>query len=359
MLPAFTVTLVTNEFMNTMKAVVLRDVKTYSIETVKVPQIGANEVLIKAKNCGICGTDVSMYLGKYLPVKPVIPGHEVSGEVVDVGQQVRAIKVGDRVTVDENVSCGTCYFCKHQQKLFCPDLYQIGIHSDGGFAQYFKAPEANVFRLPDNMSYEYAPFTETLACVTRAVDRAGIVTGDRVVVIGDGPIGLSCMQVAKIDGASQVIGVGLTDYRLKKALEIGADVVIDSSKDDPIRTVRDATNDIGPDVVIEAVGSSATYLQALEMVRRGGKVAVMGVPPATSKMEIEPFSQIFNKELTLHASFAGTYDTWIRAISLISSGRFEVGPLISHRMSLYEVPEGVRMMMERTNGAIKILVSPE
>jgi len=345
--------------MNTMKAVVLRDVKNYSIETVNAPQIGANEVLIRSKNCGICGTDVSMYLGKYLPTKPVIPGHEVSGEVVEVGQQVRTIRVGDRVTIDENVSCGTCYFCKHQQKLLCPDLYQIGIHSDGGFAEYFKAPEGNIFKLPDDMSYDYAPFIEPLACVTRAVDRAGIVTGDRVVVIGDGPIGLSCMQVAKIDGASKVIGVGLIDYRLKKALEIGADLVIDSSKGDPVKAVREATNNIGPDVVIEAVGSSATYLQALEMVRRGGKVAVMGVPPATSKMEIELFSQIFNKELTLHASFAGTYDTWIRAMSLISSGRFKVGPLITHRMSLYEVPEGVRMMMDFKNGAIKILVSPK
>jgi len=349
----------TTRIMNSMKAVVLRDVKNYSIETVNAPQIGANEVLIRSKNCGICGTDVSMYLGKYLPTKPVIPGHEVSGEVVEVGQQVRTIRVGDRVTVDENVSCGTCYFCKHQQKLFCPDLYQIGIHSDGGFAEYFKAPEGNVFRLPDDMSYEYAPFTETLACVTRAVDRAGIVTGDRVVVIGDGPIGLSCMQMAKIEGASQVIGVGITEYRLKKALEIGADLVIDSSKRDPIRTVRDATNNIGPDAVIEAVGTSPTYSQALEMVRRGGKVAVMGVPPATSKMEIELFSQIFNKELTLHASFAGTYDTWIRAISLISSGRFKVGPLVTHRMSLYQVPEGVNMMMDRRDGVIKILVSPE
>lgn len=345
--------------MRVMKVAILHDVKNYKIEIVNVPQISANEVLIKTKVCGICGTDVSMFLGKYLPKKPVIPGHEFSGDVVEVGEEVKKIKIGDKVTVDENVSCGTCYYCKHQQKLLCPDLYQIGIHSNGGFAEYFKAPEENVFKLPDEINYEHAAFTEPLACTIRAVDRAEIVTGDRVVVIGDGPIGLSCTQMAKIDGASQVIVVGHRDYRLKKALEIGADTVINSLKEGSIKIVKDATNNIGPDVVIEAVGSSFTYLQALEMVRRSGKVAVMGVPPATDKMEIYPFNHVFNKELTLHASFAGTYDTWIRAISLITSGRFKVAPLITHRVSLDKIPEGIKIMMERKDGVIKIMASPE
>jgi len=342
-----------------MKAAVLHDVKNFKIESVDVPRISANEVLIRTKVCGICGTDVSMFLGRYLPTKPVIPGHEFSGDVVEVGEDVKTIKVGDRVTVDENVSCGTCYYCKHQQKLFCPHLYQIGIHSNGGFAEYFKTPKENVFKLPSEISYEYAAFTEPVACAMRAVDRAGIVTGDRVVVIGDGPIGLSCAQIAKIDGASNVIVIGHRDYRLKKALELGADITVNCLEKDPTKIVKEATNNIGPDVVIEAVGTSLTYLQALELVRRGGKVAVMGVPSATDKIEIYSFNHIFNKELTLHASFAGTYDTWIRALALISSGRFKVAPLLTHKVSLDKIPEGIKLMMNREDGVIKILSSPD
>ena len=345
--------------MEKMKAVVLHDVRDYRIEFVDVPKIRAKEVLIKTKTCGICGTDASMYLGKYLPTKPIIPGHEFSGEVVRIGEEVKTIKVGDRVTVDENVSCGTCYWCKRQQKLLCPRLYQIGIHSDGGFAECFKAPEQNVFKLPNEISYEHAAFTEPLACVIRAVDRAEVVSGDTVVVIGDGPIGLSCAQVAKIDGASRVIVVGHHEYRLKKALETGVDMVINSLKANPINIVEDTTDGIGPDVVIEAVGSSLTYVQAINMVKRGGHVGVMGVPSATDKMELFPFAQIFNKELTLHASFAGTYDTWIRGISLISSGRFKVAPLITHKASLDNIPKAVNLVVNKADNVIKIITSPE
>lgn len=342
-----------------MKAAVLYDKEDLRIEDVNIPRIDDFEVLIKTKVCGVCGTDASMYSGKYLPIKPVIPGHEFSGEVVKVGEEVKTIKVGDRVIADENVACGVCYWCKKQQKLFCPEMYQIGIHSDGGFAEYFKAPERNVFKLPNDLSYKHAAFTEPLACVTRVVDRAEIVTGDTVVVIGDGPIGLSCTQVAKINGASRVIVIGLTDYRLEKASEIGVDLTVNSSKENPSEVVKNATGGVGADVVIEAVGKSITYKKAIDLVRRGGNVAVMGVPSAEDRMELSPFNQIFNKELTLHASFAGTYDTWIRALSLISSGRFKVDPLITHRTSLEDLPKAINLVRNIEDNVIKVIASPD
>jgi len=345
--------------MPKMRAAKLYDIGKLKVETVEIPEIGPSEVLIKTRVCGVCGTDVSMFRGRYLPVKPIIPGHEFSGEVVEIGEGVKNVKAGDRVTADENVSCGVCYYCKRQQKLMCTSLYQIGIHSDGGFAEYFKAPEGNVIRIPDELSYEGAAFTEPLACAIRAVDRAQIVPGDFVVVIGDGPIGLSVAQVARLSGASQVVVCGHHEYRMSKALEIGADGVIDSRKKDPVSAVFELTERRGADVVLEAVGKVSTYSQALEIVRRGGHVAVMGVPSAKESIDLKLFDQIFNKEMTLHASFAGTYDTWIRAVSLISSGKFKVDPLITHRAGLEELPRAIELMEKRAENVIKIMTSPE
>jgi len=345
--------------MEQMKAAVIHDIGDIKVEKVDVPEIKADEVLVKTKVCGICGTDVSMFRGRYLPVKPVIPGHEFSGEVVKVGESAGTIKVGDRVTVDENVSCGVCYFCKRQQKLLCPNLCQVGIHSNGGFAEYFKAPAQNVFKLPKEMSYEYAAFTEPLACSIRAVDRAGIVTGDSVVVIGDGPIGLGLVQVARLGGASIVVNCGHHEYRLKKSLEVGADIAVNAARENPVRKISELTGGRGADVVIEAVGRLETYQQAFHMVRRGGNLAIMGVPAVGLKMELRPFDDMFNKELTLHGSFAGTYDTWIRAISLISTGKFKVAPLLTHKSALDQIPKALSLMENREDNAIKILTSPE
>lgn len=342
-----------------MKAAVLLDVERLQIKHVEVPKPGPNEVLVKVKACGICGTDVSMYRGRYLPVKPIIPGHEFAGEVVEVGEGVKYVKVGDRVVADINVSCGTCYYCKRQQKLLCPYLYQIGIHSDGAFAEYIKVPEQNVVKIPPNVSYEYATFTEPLADAISLVDKANIMVGDIVVVIGDGPIGLSLTGVAKLSGASTLIVCGHHDYRLEKAKELGADLVVNTKKEDPMEIVKSLTNGRGADVVLEAVGRESTYRLAVELVRRGGRVGVMGVPAPTYKLELKMFDDIFNKELTLRSSFAGTYDTGIRALTLISSGKFDVSSLITHKLELDKVLDGIKMTENKTDNAIKIVILPE
>ena len=342
-----------------MKAAVLYDVGDLKIKQVDEPKIGPNEVLIKVKTCGICGTDVSMYRGRYLPVKPIIPGHEFAGEVVEVGEKVTRIKPGDSVVVDVNVSCGVCYYCKRQQKLMCPDLYQIGIHADGAFAEYVKVPEQNVLRIPPGVTYEHAAFTEPLACAMRTVDRAQIVTGDVVAVIGDGPIGLSVTQVVRLSGASQVIVCGHHEYRLEKAEEVGADITINTKKEDAVSRVLSLTEGRGADVVVEAVGKAETYKWALQMVRRGGNVAVMGVPAPTETLQLKLFDDVFNKELTLHGSFAGTYDTWVRSLALIQSRKFKVEPLITHKMKLEDLVKGIQLMEARADNAIKIIISLE
>jgi len=342
-----------------MKAAVLMDVGNLEIKEVDVPRVGPGEVLVKVMACGICGSDVSMYRGRYLPVKPIIPGHEFAGEVVEVGDGVKYVKPGERVVADINVSCGICYYCKRMQKLFCPNMYQIGIHSNGAFAEYIKVPEQNIISIPTNVSYEHAAFMEPLSCVISVVDKANIATGDIVVVIGDGPLGISASRLAKLSGASTVIVCGHHDYRLNKAKEMGADVIVNTKKVDPLEVVLSETDRRGADVVLEVVGKPTTYRWAIDMVRRGGRIALMGVPGPADKLELMMFNDIFNKELSLNVSFAGTYDKGIRALALIGSKKFDVSKLITHRIGLENLLDGLMMMEKKADNVIKIVTLPE
>ncbi|MFP4005632.1 MAG: zinc-dependent alcohol dehydrogenase [Candidatus Hadarchaeia archaeon] len=342
-----------------MKAARIYGKKDMRVEDVDKPEINDSEVLIKTKACGICGTDAAMYMGEYLSKTPVIPGHEFAGEVVEVGDDVESVDIGDRVMPDENVSCGTCYWCKRQQKLFCPSLYQIGIGEDGGFAEYFKAPGRNVHHLPSDLSYEEATLAEPLACATSCVDRGEVVSSDVVTVLGDGPLGVFCAKAAQLEGASKVILSGHHDYRLELGKTLGADITVNSNEEDLEEVVNNVTDGRGADVVIEAVGHASTYEKAVDLVRRGGNVSVMGVPPQGETVELDAFDDIFNKELTFHVSFAGTYDTWLRALTLIDSGKVEVEPLITHRTSIDDLEKAVKMVRDKDDEAFKIIASPE
>ena len=341
-----------------MKAAVLLDVGKLEFKEVDIPKVGPGEVLVRVRACGICGSDVSMYRGRYLPVKPIIPGHEFAGDVAEVGEGVKYVKPGERVVADINVSCGVCYYCKRMQKLFCPDMYQVGIHSNGAFAEYIKVPEQNIIRIPTDVSYEHAAFMEPLSCVISVVDKANIASGDVVVVIGDGPLGISAARLAKLSGASTVIVCGHHDYRLNKANEMGADIIVNTKKEDPLEVVLSETDKRGADAVIEVVGKPTTYRWAVDMVRRGGRVALMGVPGPTDKLELMMFNDIFNKELSLSVSFAGTYDKGIRALALIRSKKFDVSKMITHRIGLENLLDGLMMVERKADNVIKVVTLP-
>ncbi|GGG02930.1 zinc-dependent alcohol dehydrogenase family protein [Paenibacillus abyssi] len=340
--------------MKTMLAAVLHKPEDMRIEEVPVPAIDDHEVLIAVKRCGICGTDPHIYRGHFPVPFPLIQGHEFSGEVAAVGSAVTAVKVGDKVTADINISCGKCFYCRMGQKLFCEDIRQIGVHINGAFAQYTKAPETNVYKLPEDMTWEEAAYIEPLACVIRGQERANITMGSTVAVIGAGPMGLVHAQLAKMNGASSVIISEMNQARIAKARELGVDHVIDASKQDPVEAVRELTEGRGADFVIEAVGAVPTYQQAFQMVRRGGTLVTYGAAPATAVLEIKPF-EIYSKELTIVGSYAGTYDTWLKAINLISSKRFKPGDIISKTVSLHQVVDGIQEAIHNKD-TIKILV---
>jgi L-iditol 2-dehydrogenase len=341
----------------TMTAAVLHGPEDLRIEEVPVPSIAEDEVLVKVDACGICGTDVHILRGHFpVPNLPLIPGHEFSGRVVEVGSSVDRVTVGEPVTADINIGCDRCYYCRHQMRMFCPQLSQIGVHRDGAFAEYVKAPAAAVYRLPDHMTPEQGAYVEPLACAMHGQERAEIRAGSTVAIIGAGPMGLVHVQLSKLRGAAQIIASEPNAARRSKAADLGADVVLDPASTDAVEAVCELTEGRGADCVIEAVGSIETYRDAFEMVRRGGTVVAYGAAPSTATLELKPFD-IYSKELTIVGSYAGTYATWPDAIALIRSGRFDPLKLISNVLPLTDLVRGIEAA-ERDKDIIKIQVRP-
>lgn len=343
---------------STMKAAVFHSPDNLSIEEVPRPHAKAGEVVLKVDRCGICGTDLHILRGNFpAPNLPLIIGHEFAGRIVEVGQGVTNVKEGDKATVDINISCGTCYFCRHNQKLFCPYVRQLGVHDAGGMAEYVVAPAANAYLLPDSMPTEAAAYIEPLACAVHGQDRVKIETGEIVAVIGGGPMGLAHAALAKLNGAARVIVSEPMQSRRELAQELGADIGLDPMSSDAVEQVLEATEGRGADVVIEAVGSIRTYEDAVRMVRRGGRLLAYGAAPPDAEMALRPFD-VYSKELTIVGSYAGTYETWPKAIDLIANGRFDPSRIVDDVRPLSKAAEAIESL-EKDKSVVKIQVEVE
>lgn len=339
----------------TMAAAVLHGPGNLSIEEVPRPRPAVGEIVMRVSRCGICGTDLHILLGNFpAPNLPLIIGHEFSGEVVEVGDGVQNTQPGDKATVDINISCGSCYFCRRNQKLFCPHVRQLGVHDAGGMAEYVVAPAANVYVLPDSMPMEAAAYIEPLACAVHGQDRVGIEMGETVAVIGGGPMGLAHAALARLNGASRVIVSEPMQSRRDLAQTLGADTVVDPMSTDAVEQVLETTDGRGSDVVIEAVGSVRTYQDALSMVRRGGRFLAYGAAPQDAEIALRPFD-VYSKELTIVGSYAGTYETWPKAIELISNGRFDPSRIVDAVRPLDEAAEAIESL-EKDKSVVKIQV---
>lgn len=337
----------------TMKALRLHGPGQLSLDEVPIPVAGAGEVLIKVHRCGICGTDLHIAKGNFpAPNLPLTLGHEFSGTISNLGAGVELVKDGDNVVVDINIACGACAFCRKGAKLFCPQIRQLGVHEAGGIAEYVVAPASNVYVLPTELSLDDAAYVEPLACAIHGQDRLGLQCGSSVLIIGAGPMGLAHAILARMKGASSVIVSEPDAKRRALALQVGADVAIDPLNDDPAAILGDVTGGLGPDAVIEAVGSVRTYAQAIDLVRRGGTVLAYGAAPQDAVLEVRPFD-IYAKELTIVGSYAGTYDTWPRAISLLGAKRFEPSLIVDCILPLSDAVAAVQRL-ETDKSTVKI-----
>lgn len=316
-----------------MKAAVIYGPKDIRIEEATLPTIKDDEVLVKVKVCGVCPFDMRAYTGIKKLSKPTILGHEVSGIIEEIGRGVSEFKKGDRVVLDLAIRCGKCRYCRAGKGNLCENLGPL----PGAFAEYTKAPVSNVFRISEDLSFEEASFTEPLASSLNGIERGQIRLGDNVVIIGAGQIGLMLIQLAKLSGA-QVIVSDMLENRRKKASELGADVVIDPSKEDVAQKVRSITNNFGADAVIIAVGNTKAIEEGIKMTGKAGRVVLFGAVWPQTTIQTDP-NHIHYDEIVITGAEMRTLDQFARSLDLLAKKKVHVKQLITHRYPLEKIKE--------------------
>lgn len=328
------------------------------IDDVPMPQMKDGDVLIKMKAVGICGSDVHYYkhgkIGDYAVEKPMILGHECAGEIVDMAKDVKGFKAGDRVAIEPGYTCRKCIYCKTGRYNLCPDvIFMATPPVDGALVEYVAWPADFVFQLPENMTYEHGALIEPLAVGMHAVRRSRLMPGESVVILGAGTIGLVTILSAKAAGAGQIVVADLEDIRLDMAGKLGATHVINAGKEDTREVVKELTQGFGAEVVFETAGSVPTTQQTIELAARGGRIVWVGLP-GQSEFPM-PVVQAIDKGLDMMGIFryANVYPP---AIQLVSNGRMDVDPLVTHRYSVENVKEALEVAHERRDGAVKVMV---
>jgi L-iditol 2-dehydrogenase len=339
-----------------MKALRLEATGRLAVVEAEKPVPGPNDVLVKVDACGICGTDRHLFHGEFPSTPPVILGHEFTGIVEAVGSGVKNFRAGMRVTGDPNISCGLCPECQRGRVNLCRNLRAIGIHRDGGFADYVCMPETQSYALPAGLDPLHGAFCEPLACCIHGIDMAGITTGQSVVVLGGGVIGLLVVQLAHLAGATRVVLATRNAEKRRLAEELGATSTVDPSAGDIVELIcgRNGILPGGADVVIECAGVPETIEQAPRLARKGGTAVILGVMPQGAKVSIEPFDLLF-REIRLLGSFVNPF-THARAADLIASGAIKVEPLISRRIGFEEALKTIAN--PAPSGEIRALVIP-
>ena len=330
-----------------------RDVR---LEELPVPRIGAGELLVRIRASGICGSDLMEWYR--IKKAPLVLGHEIAGEVVEVGDGVENFRVGDRVFASHHVPCGRCRYCLSGHQSVCDTLRST--HFDpGGFAEYVRVPKINVdlgtFHLCGEMTFDEGSFIEPLACVIRAQRFARLTAGQTVLVIGSGISGLLHIQLARVGGAARILATDISDFRLNAAVQFGADATIHAAADVPA-SVRELNDGRLADLVIVCTGALPAVQQAVKSIDRGGTLLFFATTAAGVDVPV-PLFDFWRDEISVITSYAGSGQDLLESIELIRSGRVRVAEMVTHRLPLAETGRGFQLA---TNGrdSIKVIIDP-
>jgi len=325
------------------------------VKDVASPKIKkANDVLIRVHSCGMCGTDLATLEGRNIVSPPLILGHEVAGEVFEIGSAVKTVKPGDRVTIDPNVSCGVCYYCRSNHLNLCPNMISLGEQIDGGYAEFLVAPESAVFKFPDITPWDVIPLAEPLSDVVNGVSKAQIRPGESAVVYGAGTMGLLWLSLLKRSGAGTLISVEPREARAQAALRVGADYVIDPTQKNPVEEVFRLTNGRGADVAAELIGRTETVELAIKSAAYGGRVVIMGVCRPDAKASFNPF-EIMRFERKIFGSYIANGNVDL-AIEELSKGFIKSDVFITHKVPLKEIDRAVNL--NKKGESVKTLILP-
>ncbi len=343
-----------------MKSLLLSAYNHLEIAEFPAPEPGPGDVLIRVAACGICGSDVHGYdgsSGRRIP--PIVMGHEAAGTVAAVGAGVEGYAVGDRVTFDSTVFCGTCVFCQRGDVNLCDDRQVIGVscgdyRRHGAFAEFVAVPQRILYHLPDNLSFAEAAMLEATSVALHAVRLSQVKGGETALVIGAGMIGLLTLQAARVLGCARVFVADVDASRLDLAKEAGADVVFDCSGAELVREVLERTEGRGVDLAFEAVGRNETVNGAIDCTRKGGTVTLIGnVQPEVTL----PLQKVVTRQLRLQGSCASAGE-YPQAIELIAAGKIKVAPLITAIAPLEEGPRWFSRLQAREPNLMKVILTP-
>lgn len=320
-------------------------------EIVEVPRPTPkkDEVLVKVKATGICGSDVMSFKGKHpFRIPPVITGHEISGQIVELGSGVKDVQLGERVALEPHIGCGKCVFCHHGHYNICPNKRFVGVGEwIGGFAEYVVAAESMCHELPEGMTYEEGAAIEPLSVGLHAVLRANLTIGENVAILGCGTIGMMTLISAKVGGPGKIIITDISSFKRKTALGRGADMAIDPAQQDPVKEVLAVTQGLGVDAVFVAVPLDTVLRQSLQMCRRLGRVVIIAAFHGESALDTR---QILGYERSVMGTSMYTRDDYKLAMELWKNGSIEIQPLITQRISLDQAPQMVSAIADGTKG---------
>lgn len=343
-----------------MKALVLEDYHRLVYQDVPEPHMGPEDVLVQIRACGICGSDIHGLdgsSGRRIP--PLIMGHEASGVIAQVGSQVAGWRVGDRVTFDSTISCGTCFYCRRGAINLCDNRRVLGVscadyRQHGAFAEYLALPERILYRLPEGLAFEAAAMVEALSIAVHAVGRTPLALNDTAVVVGSGMIGLLLIQALRAAGCGQIIAVDLDPGRLELACQLGADEGLQADRVDVVARVHERSAGRGADAAFEVVGIGPTLNLAIQCLRKGGSLTLVGNLAPTAEF---PFQSVVTRELTLYGSCAsrGEYPA---CLDLIARGTINVDALISAVVPLAEGASWFRRLYDGELGLLKVILRP-
>ena len=350
-----------------MNALVLHAVGDARFEQIKTPAPGRGEVRVRIGFCGVCGSDIPRTFVKGTYNFPTVCGHEFAGTIESVGEGVTDWQVGDRVAVFPLLWCGKCGACEQGKYVMCYDYDYLGSRSDGAFADYVVAPVANLMPVPEGVSLEEASMAEPAAVALHAVKRGtpeGGLLGKSVALFGAGPIGLMVAQWCKAMGASDVFIFDIREESLELARSMGFDQTFDSKQHNAVEKINELTGDQGANVCIDGAGVPITLLQALESVRRSGRVVVLGNPSGDVTMPAALISQLMRREVDIVGTWNSEYsacgndDDWRTTLAAMADGTLNLEPLITHRVGLSEGFDALKMMRDNSEFFAKVLLHP-
>ena len=343
-----------------MKALLLREYGKLEVTQMPEPACGPDDVLVRVRACGICGSDVHGFdgsTGRRIP--PLVMGHEAAGVVAAAGANVKRWREGDRITFDSMVSCGACAYCRVGESNLCDSRRVLGVscgeyRQHGAFAEFVVVPQHIVYALPDSLPFEHAALVEAVSVAFHAAARPVIRIGDTAVVVGTGMIGLLVVQTLRLAGAGRVIAVDLDPKKLELARSLGADVTLDASREDVPAEVQSLTQGRGADLAMEVVGATAPVKTAIACLRKGGTLVLVG--NLSPQIEL-PLQAVVTRELSLLGT-CGSAGEYPACIDMMARGKLQVAPLISAQASLEEGPAWFDRLHRGEPGLMKVIIKP-